>query len=174
MWSLCASPLVEGHFLVQTGISCACHSQPMMVRNVNGMRIVCALPGRSTQPDDNLVTVTLKHSRRPRVGLQKAHNLSDIQRFYIVMAPTSRKAPMRLAAVGKKQLPNTGGRFWACIQGLSDKVAHVPKLACSYDMQPPPSTLGPLHYCGPHLLGGWATNEVPGTKGATGPVYGTV
>ena len=84
----------------------------------------------------------LKHSRRPRVGLQEAHNLSDIQRFYIVMAPTSRKAPMRLAAVGKKQLPNTSGRYWACIQGLSDKVMHVSKLACSHDMQPSISTLG--------------------------------
>jgi len=60
---------------------------------------------------------------RPRVGLQEAHNLSDVQRFYIIMAPTSRKdAPIRLAAVGKKQLPKTKGRFWACIQGLSQKV----------------------------------------------------
>ena len=74
--------------------------------------------------------MTVKRSRRPRVGLQEAHNLSDIQRFYIVMAPTSRKAPMRLAAVGKKQLPESSGRYWACIQGLSDKVTRVPKLAC--------------------------------------------
>ena len=57
------------------------------------------------------------------MGLQEAHNLSDVQRFYIVMAPTSRKgAPLRLAAVGKKQLPQTRDRFWACIQGLGQEV----------------------------------------------------
>lgn len=62
-------------------------------------------------------------SCRPRVGLQEAHDLSDVQRFYIIMAPTSREgAPLRLAAVGKKQLPQTGDRFWACIQGLGQKV----------------------------------------------------
>ena len=126
------------------------------------MCMVCALPGCSTQSADNSDTcqrqandtMTLKHSRRPRVGLQEAHNLSEIQRFFIVMAPTSRKAPMRLAAVGKKQLPNTGGRFWACIQGLSDKVTRVPKLACSHDLQPPTSTLGLLHRREAHQLGG--------------------
>ena len=57
------------------------------------------------------------------MGLQEAHNLSDVQRFYIIMAPTSRKgAPLRLAAVGKKQLPQTRDRFWACIQGLGQEV----------------------------------------------------
>ncbi len=57
------------------------------------------------------------------MGLQEAHNLSDVQRFYIIMAPTSRKdAPLRLAAVGKKQLPQTRDRFWACIQGLGKEV----------------------------------------------------
>ena len=82
---------------------------------------------------------------RPRVGLQEAHNLSDIQRFYIVMAPTSRKAPMRLAAVGKKQLPDTKGRYWACIQGLSDKVTCVsncmPLQHAASDFHPWPPTL---------------------------------
>lgn len=58
--------------------------------------------------------------------MKEAHSLSDIQRFYIVMAPTSRKgAPLRLAAVGKKQLPQLKGRFWACIQGISDKVPAI-------------------------------------------------
>ncbi len=57
------------------------------------------------------------------MGLQEAHNLSDVQRFYIIMAPTSRKdAPLRLAAVGKKQLPQAQGRFWCCIQGLAKEV----------------------------------------------------
>ena len=51
------------------------------------------------------------------------HIWFEVQRYYIIMAPTSRKdAPIRLAAVGKKQLPKTKGRFWACIQGLSQKV----------------------------------------------------
>ena len=60
------------------------------------------------------------------MGIQEAHDLSDVQRFYIIMAPTSRKgAPLRLAAVGKKQLPKTGDRFWASIQGLADKVLHL-------------------------------------------------
>ena len=100
--------------------------------------------------------MTLKPSRtcRPRVGLQEAHNLSDIQRFYIVMAPTSRKAPMRLAAVGKKQLPDTKGRYWACIQGLSDKVTHVPKLVRLHDTHSPTSTLGCSHSCGARQLSG--------------------
>lgn len=139
---------------------------------VHGMRFACKVhPVYCYRRMDYMMT--LKHSCRPRVGLQEAHNLSDIQRFFIVMAPTSRKAPMRLAAVGKKQLPNTGGRFWACIQGLSDKVTRVPKLACLYGVQPP--TLHPRPFT---LLWGrpaWrlrARNQVPDTKGLQGHSIG--
>ena len=43
---------------------------------------------------------------RPRVNVDHPTSVDDIQRFFMIMAPTSRpKAPFRLIIVGKKRLP---------------------------------------------------------------------
>lgn len=39
--------------------------------------------------------------------VEEAHSLQDVQRFFIIMSPTSRKsAPHRLIVIGKKRLPD--------------------------------------------------------------------
>ena len=48
--------------------------------------------------------------------------MGDIQRFYIVMLPLSRPAPVRLIVVGKKHLPERGQRFWAAVLAVANTV----------------------------------------------------
>ncbi len=70
---------------------------------------------------------------RPRVGLKEAHNLSDVQRFFIILSSTSRKdAPHRLLAIGKKRLPDPAKRerFFGFVQATDKKVTWM-CLACS-------------------------------------------
>lgn len=48
--------------------------------------------------------------------MQEAQSIEDTQRFYIVMLPTSRHAPVRLMTVGTtKRLPQQRERFWGAI-----------------------------------------------------------
>lgn len=76
---------------------------------------------------------------RPRVGLEDAHSLSDVQRFFIIMSPTSREgAPHRLIPIGKKRLPDPTKRerFFGFVQATDKKVNDIPdtsvaKLVCS-------------------------------------------
>jgi hypothetical protein len=76
---------------------------------------------------------------RPRVGLEDAHSLSDVQRFFIIMSPTSREgAPHRLIPIGKKRLPDPTKRerFFGFVQATDKKVNDIPdtsvaKLICS-------------------------------------------
>ncbi len=59
------------------------------------------------------------------MGLEEAHNLSDVQRFFIIMSPTSRKdAPNRLIPIGKKRLPDPAKRerFFGFVQATDNKV----------------------------------------------------
>lgn len=43
---------------------------------------------------------------RPRVNVDHPTSVDDIQRFFMILAPTSRpKAPFRLLIIGKKRLP---------------------------------------------------------------------
>lgn len=60
---------------------------------------------------------------RPRTGLQEAHSLGDIQRFFMVLLPLSRPAPARLIVVGKKHLPERGQRFWAAVVAVAPTVS---------------------------------------------------
>lgn len=70
---------------------------------------------------------------RPRVGLKEAHNLSDVQRFFIILSSTSRKdAPHRLLAIGKKRLPDPAKRerFFGFVQTTDKKVTGM-RPACN-------------------------------------------
>jgi hypothetical protein len=60
--------------------------------------------------------------RRPRTGLQEAHSIEDIQRFFMIMLPLSRPAPVRLIVMGKKHLPDRGQRFWAAVLAVGKTV----------------------------------------------------
>lgn len=43
---------------------------------------------------------------RPRVNVDHPTSVGDVQRFFMILAPTSRpKAPFRLLIIGKKRLP---------------------------------------------------------------------
>lgn len=59
------------------------------------------------------------------MGLEEAHSLSDVQRFFIILSPTSRKdAPHRLLAIGKKRLPDPAKheRFFGFVQATDKQV----------------------------------------------------
>lgn len=68
---------------------------------------------------------------RPRVGLAEAHKLSDVQRFFVVLSPESRKdAPRRMIAIGKKRMPDaaTRERFFGFVQTTAPTVSTL--VAC--------------------------------------------
>ena len=53
---------------------------------------------------------------RPRPGREVPRSPEDVQRFYIIMMPTSRKAPVRLLTMGTtKRMPAQGERFWGAV-----------------------------------------------------------
>ena len=48
-----------------------------------------------------------------------------MQRFYIVMLPISRHAPVRLMTVGTtKRLPDRGERFWGAVLDTASTVGY--------------------------------------------------
>jgi hypothetical protein len=53
---------------------------------------------------------------RPRVGLDEAHGLEDVERLYILLKPWQAQK-YRLLVVGRKKLPDPGGhdRFWTFV-----------------------------------------------------------
>lgn len=53
---------------------------------------------------------------RPRVGLDEAHGLRDVERFYILLKPWRRQS-YRLIILGRKRLPDPQqhDRFWAFV-----------------------------------------------------------
>lgn len=59
------------------------------------------------------------------MGLTEAHSLSDVQRFFMLLSPSSRKdAPHKLIPIGKKRLPDPASheRFFGFVQSVSQKV----------------------------------------------------
>ena len=60
---------------------------------------------------------------RPRKGLPEAHDIGDIQHFFIIVMPLSRAALARLIVVGKKRLPERGQRFWAAVLAAAPAVS---------------------------------------------------
>ena len=55
-------------------------------------------------------------SCRPRPGRRDLDDPDAVQRFYIVMLPVSRHAPVRLMSVASaKRLPERGERFWGSV-----------------------------------------------------------
>lgn len=64
--------------------------------------------------------------RRPRVGVQQARGLQDVQRFYMAMRPASRSgAPSRLVIIGKKRLPavERHERFFGFVAAVAPTVS---------------------------------------------------
>ena len=60
------------------------------------------------------------------MGLTEAHSLGDVQRFFMLLSPSSRPgAPHRLIAVGKKRLPDPASheRFFGFVQSTAKKVS---------------------------------------------------
>jgi len=63
---------------------------------------------------------------RPRVNVDHPTSLNDIQRFFMIMAPTNRpKAPFRLHIIGKKRLPipDKHERFFCFTEATAGKVS---------------------------------------------------
>ncbi|KAG7672795.1 hypothetical protein Ndes2526B_g08669 [Nannochloris sp. 'desiccata'] len=61
---------------------------------------------------------------RPKVGLEEASSLSEVQRFYMIFAPQATGRKPRLAVLGKKRLPRVSGheRFFGFIEAVGDSV----------------------------------------------------
>ncbi|KAL3131056.1 hypothetical protein ABBQ38_000372 [Trebouxia sp. C0009 RCD-2024] len=62
---------------------------------------------------------------RPRVNIDHPTSVADIQRFFMILAPTSRpQAPFRLLIIGKKRLPiaDRHERFFGFVEATADKM----------------------------------------------------
>lgn len=57
---------------------------------------------------------------RPKVERDEASSLTNIQRFYFLLSPTSNNAKARLAIIGKKKLPLKNERFFGFIDAVGD------------------------------------------------------
>jgi hypothetical protein len=68
---------------------------------------------------------------RLRVAVEEAHSLQDVQRFFILMSPTSREgAPHHLMVIGKKRLPDPRRheRFFGFVLATAPQVAPFKRL----------------------------------------------
>ncbi len=67
---------------------------------------------------------------RPRLGIEEPEDLSDIQRFYMILSPEGKKR-FRIAVIGRKKLPapDAGGRerFWGFIETVTGSPNTVKK-----------------------------------------------
>lgn len=61
---------------------------------------------------------------RPKVGLEEASSISQVQRFYMILVPEGTGKRPRLAVVGKKRLPTVDSheRFFGFIEAVGDSV----------------------------------------------------
>ncbi|KAK9821292.1 hypothetical protein WJX81_001710 [Elliptochloris bilobata] len=98
-------------------------------------------PLEGDQPKGELEEGRIFFLYRPRVGLPDAESVSDIQRLYMVLAPTARpagegggpaaqpKPKARLVVVAKKVLPDPGRheRFFGFVAAVSDSVEDLIK-----------------------------------------------
>lgn len=85
----------------------------------------------SEQPKPQSATEAIEQGRimffyRPRVGVEEASSIQDIQRFYMLLAPAGGGRP-RLAVVGKKRLPaaDSHERFFGFIEAVGDTVEQL-------------------------------------------------
>ncbi|KAK9917620.1 hypothetical protein WJX75_006559 [Coccomyxa subellipsoidea] len=102
-------------------------------QHTNGKSDDSSEPATKRQETDEQPKEILEEGRiyflyRPRVGLEDAHSLSDVQRFFIIMSPTSREgAPHRLIPIGKKRLPDPTKRerFFGFVQATDKKLDNL-------------------------------------------------
>ena len=80
------------------------------------MAQVKASPGGAREQSSILERGDIYFLYRPRVGVDEAHGIEDVQRFYILLKPRGRRE-YRLLIVGRKKLPDPGehDRFWAFV-----------------------------------------------------------
>src|SRR3977135_80403 len=81
---------------------------------------------------------------RPRVGLDEAHGLGDVERLYILLKPWQAQK-FRLLIIGQKKLPdpNEHNRFWAFVwRVFKDREALNAELG---ETPHPPRTRGVRH-----------------------------
>lgn len=77
---------------------------------------------------------------RPRVSVDHPTSVGDIQRFFMILAPTSRpKASFRLLIIGKKRLPiaDKHERFFGFVEATADKMETLTGQLGQTGNQPP-------------------------------------
>lgn len=73
---------------------------------------------------------------RPKVELEQADGMQDVQRFHVVLRPEQGR-PVRLLTVGKKRLPDVDGheRFWGYVQAVADREQEIGEQLGAEDYQ---------------------------------------
>ncbi|MFN7038856.1 MAG: hypothetical protein ACK4OM_04745 [Alphaproteobacteria bacterium] len=69
---------------------------------------------------------------RPKVQHHEAHNLDDVQRFFIILKPFN-KAEYILIIIGKKFLPDSDETFFGFIDSISKSQDEVMDILSEYD-----------------------------------------
>lgn len=73
---------------------------------------------------------------RPKVNLHTVKDLDDVQRFYIILRPTthSEGSMLRLLYIGKKKLPDVGShqKFWGQVEKVSTNMDDIRNLLRGY------------------------------------------
>lgn len=79
--------------------------------------------GGGAKPGDDIEEGRIYFIYRPKVSTEHAHGLDDVQRFFFILSPTSRKdAKARIIAVGKKRMPSAPKheRFFGFVYTVAD------------------------------------------------------
>lgn len=79
--------------------------------------------GAGAKPENVLEEGRIFFIYRPKVNTDDPQSIDDLQRFFIILSPTSRKdAKHRLLAIGKKRLPSgKNERFFGFVNTVEDK-----------------------------------------------------
>ncbi|DBB02711.1 TPA: hypothetical protein ACH3X3_011658 [Trebouxia sp. C0006] len=86
------------------------------------------LPSSVPKPEGLVEEGRIYFLYRPRVNVDHPTSVNDIQRFFMIMAPTSRpKAPFRLHIIGKKRLPipDKHERFFCFTEATADSMEEL-------------------------------------------------
>jgi hypothetical protein len=71
--------------------------------------------GEDNVPKDVVEEGLIYFFYRPRVAIEEAHSLNDVQRFYMVLSPDRKGALKRLIVIAKKKLPANKERFFGFV-----------------------------------------------------------
>lgn len=75
-------------------------------------------------PDSLLEEGQIFFIYRPRVGVEEAKSLTDVQRFYLILQP-DKGTKKRLIVIGKKKIPAKRERFFGFVEAVSESIEEL-------------------------------------------------